>query len=230
MFIDLNFVPKYYTKMDWIDSNISLTPDHLFINGELVMNRDEIPIMNELAKVVGEHGGDIVEAGYGMGLSAKEIDNYPKVKSHTIIESNKQVYQTLVDYQNSNKKPVIIIPVLDFFEDWVKTIPDNSYDGIIYDTFALEQEDFHIMGATYTRKVYHDIFRILKPGGVFTYFGNWETKEEDKLHLIKNGFKEEDISFGTIKVKTNEPDDTYPNCNKREDIFIIPKIYKPQLY
>lgn len=226
MFIEDEYIPKPYVKTDWPDSKIKVSNDHLFINGELVMNKDELPIMKALSKIVGEHGGDIVETGYGMGISAKLIDSYPKVKSHTIIEANKQVYQTLVDYKNTSSTPVSIIPVLDFFEDWIKTVPDNSYDGVFYDTFPLEVEDVNMIGPTYTRKVYQDIFRILKPGGVFTYFGSWEMKDGDTQHLIHSGFKPDNIYFDSIKVETYQHQQTYPLCETREDIYIVPKIIK----
>ena len=224
MFLDTTHIPQKYNKEDWSKSNIQLTDEHLFINGELIMNKDETPIMHKLGKLIGEHGGDVLETGYGMGISTKIIDCYPNVKTHTIIEANENVYQVLLKYSKESK--VDIIPQCAYFEDWIKTVPDNTYDAVFYDTFPLEDEDKYINGAIYTRKVYEDIYRVLKPGGLFSYFGNWFIREEDKQFLIKSGFKEDNIYFEKLVTKVYEHSCSYPHSELKEEEFLIPKIYK----
>ena len=50
------------------------------------MHIGEKTLMEKLSEMVTTNGGDILEIGFGMHLSADEIQNNPNVTSHTIIE------------------------------------------------------------------------------------------------------------------------------------------------
>ena len=72
-----------------------------------------------------------------------------------------------------------------------------------------------------------EVYRILKPGGVFTYFANYNTIRGDKRALREAGFKEEDIHIEKYKMMGMIGDcKTYPNCNEVKAIFQVPRIVK----
>jgi len=56
-----------------------------------VMSAWEEPIMVKHAEIVTKNGGDILEFGFGMGISATHIQSHD-INSHTIIEINDDVY------------------------------------------------------------------------------------------------------------------------------------------
>ena len=62
---------------------------------EAVMHRGETSLMNKLAEIVTKNGVDILELGFGMHLSADEIQSNPNVTSHTIIEVHPEIYKKL---------------------------------------------------------------------------------------------------------------------------------------
>ena len=73
--------------------NLNITEDKITISDfantryrkhSLVMHVAETDVMKEFAKVVTQNGGDILEIGFGMAISANEIQTY-NIQSHTII-------------------------------------------------------------------------------------------------------------------------------------------------
>jgi spermidine synthase len=100
--------------------------------------------------------GDILEIGFGMGISAQYIQE-KGVKSHTIFELNPQILEKLKEW--SLDKPNVKIIEGDWCEVKYKII-GNKYDGIFYDADCLNSLSF--------RKLIVD--KHLKKDGVFTYF------------------------------------------------------------
>lgn len=100
--------------------------------------------------------GDILEIGFGMGISSNYIQQ-KGVKSHTIIELNPQILERLKKW-SLDKKNVRIIT-----GDWVEVrykLIGREYDGIFYDADCRNINSF--------RKLIVD--KYLKKDGVFTYF------------------------------------------------------------
>ena len=95
-----------------------------------VMSIWEDPIMVKHAEIVTKNGGDILEFGFGMGISATHIQSHD-INSHTIIEINDDVYERLVEW--AKDKPNVTIIEGDWYE-----IKDSlsTYDGIFHDTWA----------------------------------------------------------------------------------------------
>jgi hypothetical protein len=93
-----------------------------------VMHNWETPIMKKMAEWVCKDGGDIIEFGFGMGISANFIQNH-NVVSHTICEINPQILDNLYEW-SKNKSNVIILE-----GDWYENIDKlDKYDGIFFDT------------------------------------------------------------------------------------------------
>ena len=94
-----------------------------------VMSIWEDPIMVKHAEIVTKNGGDILEFGFGMGISATHIQSY-NINSHTIIEINDEVYERLLVW--AKDKPNVI-PIKG---DWAVSIPDKQYDAVFYDPYG----------------------------------------------------------------------------------------------
>lgn len=125
--------------------------------GAEVMMSWETPMMKKHAEIVTENGGDILEIGFGMGICSNFIQKH-NVKSHTIIEIHDEVFEKLIEW--SKDKPNVI-PIKG---DWLDSIPNKQYDGIMYDTW----KDNRV-----------EIFKNLIPnhtktGTIFTFYNSYQ--------------------------------------------------------
>jgi protein arginine N-methyltransferase 2 len=97
-------------------------------DNKTVMHRWEDPIMKRKSEWLCEQGGNILELGFGMGISANYIQSH-NIKSHTICEINPYVLEKLYIWAE-NKPNVIVLE-----GDWFDRINDMEiYDGILFDT------------------------------------------------------------------------------------------------
>jgi hypothetical protein len=95
-----------------------------------VMHRGETSLMRKLADIVTKNGGDILEIGFGMHLSADGIQSNPNVTSHTIIEVHPDIYKTALIW--AKDKPNVNI----LLGDWIYVLPtiQLKFDGVLHDT------------------------------------------------------------------------------------------------
>ena len=98
--------------------------------GEAVMHRGETSLMNKLAEIVTKNGGDILELGFGMHISADAIQSNPNVTSHTIIEVHPEIYRIALLWAKNKPNTRILLG------DWIDILPtlDQKFDGILHDT------------------------------------------------------------------------------------------------
>lgn len=101
-------------------------------SGHQIMMDWEESLMREMADEVCRLGGDILEVGFGMGISANRIQQN-KIKSHTIVEINKQVYDLAEKWSTGKNVNLINCDFLEFIE---KT--EQKFDGIFFDPFPSE--------------------------------------------------------------------------------------------
>jgi len=94
----------------------------------IIMMNWEHPAMSASAAYVTQDGGDILEIGFGMGISAGYIHSH-SISSHTIIEPHPQMVEKAVEW-SSGKSNVTIIS-----QSWADVTGSlGRYDGIFYDT------------------------------------------------------------------------------------------------
>lgn len=95
-----------------------------------VMHKGELSLMRKLAEIATQNGGDILEIGFGLHLSADGIQSNPAVTSHTIIEVHPEVYKHAIEWAKGKQNVNIILG------DWIDVIPKltNKFDGILHDT------------------------------------------------------------------------------------------------
>lgn len=99
-------------------------------NNDIVMHIGEKTLMIALANLATKNGGDILEIGFGMHLSADGVQSNPNVTSHTIIEVHSDIYNTALEWSKDKPNTNIILG------DWMDILPLDckKFDGIIHDT------------------------------------------------------------------------------------------------
>jgi len=144
---DINFYPdkitytgdtnegRYYIPADWPAE----------IEERTIMHEWESELMKKHADFICEKGGNILEIGFGMGISAGFIqDNDPK--SHTIIELHPQIAEKAREWAADKPNVTIIegdwLTVLpSLVEGNIRTIP-RKFDGFFFDPYG-EWSGYH---------------------------------------------------------------------------------------
>tara|TARA_R110000765_G_C18883218_1_gene602276 strand:+ start:127 stop:687 length:561 start_codon:yes stop_codon:yes gene_type:complete len=120
--------------MRYIDQTLVFTSDKVYYvdQGEefQVMMTWEDSIMKASADYICEGGGDILEIGFGMGISAGYIQAN-SISSHTIVENHPQMIVKAKAWAEDKPNVTIIEG------DWYNVKDSlSTYDGIFYDTWA----------------------------------------------------------------------------------------------
>lgn len=149
----------------WQTAPAHYTPNALKICGHPVMEDWEKGYMKLLAKIATQTGGNILEVGFGMGISASNIQNY-KISKHTIIEANQAVYDKATAWRFRATAPVELL--FGFWENITKNLSNNSFNGILFDTYPLTEAEIHKNHFSFFKEAY----RLLKPGGILTYYSD----------------------------------------------------------
>ena len=116
----------------YLSSSLTFESNKITIEevGDEIMMDWEHPIMSASAAYVTEGGGDILEIGFGMGISAGYIQSH-SISSHTIIENHPQIISKSREWA-SGKSNVTIIS-----QSWADVTGSlGTYDGIFYDTYG----------------------------------------------------------------------------------------------
>ena len=173
-----------FKKKDWKQAQAVFTKHKLEIFGQPVMEDWEDTYMKKLANIACINGGIVLELGYGMGISAKYIQQN-NVTKHIIIEANHDVAGKARDFAEAATHPIEIME--GFWEDEILKIPDESLDGILFDTYPLSEKELYQNHFFFFPFAY----KKLKKGGIFTYYSD-EVKDFGEVHLRKlqeSGFK-----------------------------------------
>lgn len=109
-----------------------ITDDYIYnpLNNHNVMHKCETKIMERQAQISTKNGGDILELGFGMHISADFIQSNPNVTSHTIIEIHPIQYERALEWAKDKRNVEIILG------DWADVLPltNRKFDGILFDT------------------------------------------------------------------------------------------------
>jgi spermidine synthase len=122
----------------------------------MVMERWEELIMKKHIELLNVKDKDVLEIGFGMGISTTMIQE-GQPKSHTVIECHPQVINYfMTTYEHRDK--IKLIP--DFWQNVINSI--GKFDCILFDTYLDKPEQFFEL-----------VDNLLREDGKFTYF-HWE--------------------------------------------------------
>ena len=182
-------------------------------DGIIIMMSWEDSMMKKHAEIICRNGGDILEIGFGMGISAAHIQNQD-IKSHTIIEIHPEVARRAREW--AKDKPTVII----IEGDWYDVIDDlKTYDGIFYDAF--QDPNLRKVCKCATKK-------LLKKDGIFTFYNDYDITNvlhsNRQINFRNNIFKRYFIKNNNVKyeiIDINPPPESAINGEKYYVPFIV---------
>ena len=138
--------------MEYLSKNIVFESNQIYFTDDVgntyeVMMRWEDEIMLESANYVCQNGGDILEIGFGMGISANHIQSH-NVNTHTIVENHPDIIPKALEW--AKDKPNVQIVEGSWYDNLNNL---GIYDGIFYDTYGdghIEYFDSSVEGLTKT--------------------------------------------------------------------------------
>jgi type IV protein arginine methyltransferase len=122
--------------------------------GNDVMMDWEHPMMKRHAELVCHAGDDVLEVGFGMGISASYIQALAP-RTHVIVECHPQVLPRLRAW--AKDKPNVRVVEGGWYE---RRADLGTYDGIFYDTYA----------DVYAPEFFATFADYLKPGGRMSFY------------------------------------------------------------
>ncbi len=168
--------PRVRMQHNWGTSRARYNDTQLVIEDQQVMQAWERPLMQAMADVVTETHGDILEVGFGMGISATYIQERD-VRSHTIIEYNDDVVATCQQWMSRYPERDIRL----MHGKWQDVVDQlETYDGVFFDAYPLSEDEFQraiLNSITFAEAFFSTAAALLRSGGIFTYF----TSEIDSL-------------------------------------------------
>ena len=103
---------------------------------EVVMEDWSHPLMSASAAYACENGGDILEIGFGLGISAGYIQSH-SISSHTIVEIHPDVIPLALEW--AAEKPNVTI----ITGSWYDNLDNlSTYDGIFSDPYGDEHTQY----------------------------------------------------------------------------------------
>ena len=174
----------------------------LYLCGFQIMQEWELPLMTAMGNAVSSrYQSTVLEIGYGLGLSAREIQKHSP-SLHVIVEANKGVSATAKEAFAAELSDGVVIVADGFWQDVLSdlptsAIPKSTFDGILFDPYPLN--------ATEISKQWMEFFpfatKLLKPKGRLTYFSDEiEEISEEHMSAIKETFPKSTVFSETISV------------------------------
>ena len=167
----------------YLSSSLTFHSDKITTKMEEVGDEDVIimmdwehPAMSASAAYITKNGGDILEIGFGMGISAGYIQSH-SISSHTIIEPHPQMVEKAVEWSNGKSNVTIIS------QSWADVTGSlGTYDGIFYDTSF---DDKHNLFSS-------SLSELTKTGTKLSVFNSYSSETND--HNIEMNYKQINVS------------------------------------
>ena len=162
---------RAHIQHEWGSSAAHYDDSQLIIEGQQVMQDWERPLMKAMADVVTATHGDVLEVGFGMGISATYIQEQG-VRSHSIIECNDEVIEQFNKWKSQYPERDIRV-IRGKWQDVAGQL--GQYDGVFFDTYPLSEAEFKeyvIDNITFAESFFPVASSCLRKGGVFSYYTN----------------------------------------------------------
>ena len=121
---------------NYTSSSLVFNESNIMYGSNIYVMMDwEDPLMSASAAYICEGGGDILEIGFGMGISAGYIQSHT-INTHTIIENHPDIIPRAQEW--AADKPNVTIVEGSWFD-----VKDslNTYDGLFMDTWGDQDMD-----------------------------------------------------------------------------------------
>ena len=197
--------------MSYLNKTLTFEDDKIYYyDNDFRLNREvmmewEHTIMSASAAYVTQNGGDILEIGFGMCISAGYIQSH-SIDSHTIYENHPDIIPKALSWaENKSNVNIITGSWYDAFHtrykssdgtNWTDTF--GKYDGLFMDTY----------GDTSAHKFSGSLKHMMNTGGVAT----WRNSINGSNH-----YNISDVSYEIIEI--NPPSNSYFNHKQ----YYLPK-------
>jgi hypothetical protein len=122
---------NWYVSSSLVFESDKITISDFDIANEVMMSWED-SLMSASAAYITQGGGDILEIGFGMGISAGYIQSH-SIDSHIIVENHPQILEKLKTWA-SGKSNVTIVS-----QSWYDVRDSlGTFDGVFYDCFGDE--------------------------------------------------------------------------------------------
>ena len=103
-------------------------PDCAECGDNIIMHTDATLYEQKMGEFVASNGGNILEIGFGLGISSDKIQSYD-IDSHVIIEKRKKIYDKAVEWAKDKENVTVHLG------DWINILPklNYSFDAIYND-------------------------------------------------------------------------------------------------
>jgi len=141
------------------------------LSDDEIMEDWQLPLMEAMAAIAARAGGDVLEVGFGRGISAALIQRLG-VRSHTIIECNPHVIARFERWRSTlPDRDIRMVPGL-----WQGVIQAlGAFDAVFFHTYALDEDEaveLLASSVTFAAGFFPVAAAHLRTGGVFTYLSN----------------------------------------------------------
>jgi guanidinoacetate N-methyltransferase len=175
-----------------------------------IMEDWQIPVMEAMARIAGRAGGDVLEVGFGRGVSADMIQRHG-VRSHTIVECNDSVVDRFVRWRQGYAERDIRL-IQGRWQDTVSQL--QQYDAVFFHTYPLNADElleYVARSVTFAEHFFATAANHLRAGGVFTYLTN-EIDSLSRAHqrLLMQHFRKIEIEVvGPLTITADSRDDLW---------------------
>lgn len=159
---------------EWHELPIQLSQDRLDIGHFQVMQDWEFPLMRAMAVEVTRDGGDILEVGFGMGISATQIME-SGCESYTVIEAHPRIAALAREWAKKQRVPVQVHE--GYYQDVAPKL-EGRFAGVLFDAYPNSTEEW----TSFHLQFFPTANRLLRPGGIFSYFAG-QTEQFSHVHL-----------------------------------------------
>ena len=189
---------------------------------EQVMMEWEKPYMIECVNKLNPRG-NVLEIGFGLGYSARQLCSFPEVTSYTVVESESIVWDKfeLFEREINNLRPELQVTLIK--KRWEDAFPElTTYDTIFFDDFPYEKYNSLYPYDKKLRLKYFIHTCLLNHTTIGSSIGYYLS--------FKSDFKYLDCVESTIyPYETSVPENCgYKKDNKTMFIPIITKIKEPE--
>jgi guanidinoacetate N-methyltransferase len=136
-----------------------------------IMEDWQLPLMQAMADAATEARGDVLEIGFGRGVSAEMIQQRAP-RSHTLVECNASVIARF-DAWRAGHSDRDIRMIAGRWQDVIDRM--GEYDAIFFHTYPMDEQEYiehAVNSATYAEHFFATAAAHLRAGGVFTYMTN----------------------------------------------------------